>query len=116
MEWSGPSVLAGRFEGRDAVAAAFRRDWDHLATSHIWPVQVALTRPFALGFSNTVFVQFAAEVTTKDGRAGRVEGVSVVTMRRGRTVAIRNHYLDPAGIDAVWGPAPLTGDVAPGVA
>jgi ketosteroid isomerase-like protein len=109
MEWSGPSVLAGRFEGKEAVAAAFRRDFSQLAASHIEAVGIALTRPYALGLSNTMYVSFVAEVTTKDGRSGRVEGVSVSEIRRGKVSAIRNHYLDPTVIDALWGPGLATG-------
>jgi hypothetical protein len=30
--------------------------------------------------------------------------VSVSEVRRGKVVAIRNHYLDPTVIDALWGP------------
>jgi ketosteroid isomerase-like protein len=102
LELSGPSNLAGRHEGRAAVEEFFRRDWDQLESSHIRAVRIGLTKPFAFGLTNVALVQFVADVTSKDGLTGRIEGVSVVEVRKGKTVAIKNHYFDAAEVDRIY--------------
>jgi ketosteroid isomerase-like protein len=103
LEVSGPSALSGRYEGKAEVERFFRDDWAHLASSHIEAKRVALVHPYAVGLSNVVMVEFVADVVSTDGVEGRVEGVSVVEVRRGKTVTIRSHYFDDAVIDAVYG-------------
>jgi ketosteroid isomerase-like protein len=115
LELSGPSVLAGRHEGKAAVEAFFRADWDRLRSSHIEARRIALTRPFALGFSNVAMIEFVADVTSTEGTAVRIEGVSIAEIRRGKTVAIRNHYFDGAAIDRVYR-TPLFPSREPGIA
>jgi ketosteroid isomerase-like protein len=102
LEISGPSVLAGRYEGKAEVEEFFRRDWNRLASGHIEAVKIGLARPYAFGLTNTILIQFIADVVSRQGVIGRIEGVSVVDVRRGRTVAIRNHYFDGAVIDRIY--------------
>jgi ketosteroid isomerase-like protein len=102
LELSGPSVLTGRHEGRAAVEAFFRADWAQLRSSHIEAKRIALTRPYALGFTNVAMIEFVADVTSQGGASARIEGVSIVEVSRGKTVSIRNHYFDGTVIDRVY--------------
>jgi ketosteroid isomerase-like protein len=102
LELSGPSHLAGRYEGKEAVAAFFRWDWDQLESDHMKVRRIALTRPLAFGLTNVAMVEFSADVVSKHGTSGRIEGVSVIEIKRGKTKSIRNHYFDAAVIDRVF--------------
>jgi ketosteroid isomerase-like protein len=114
LELSGPSVLAGRHEGRAAVEAFFRADWARLNSSSIEARRIALTRPFAFGVTNVAMIEFVAEVTSADGTTATIEGVSIAEIRRGKTVAIRNHYFDGAVIDRIYR-TPVISSPAPDV-
>jgi ketosteroid isomerase-like protein len=102
LELSGPSVLAGRHEGRAAVAAFFRADWDRLSSSHIEARRIGFTRRLVFGLTNVAMIEFVADVTSNDGTTAAIEGVSIAEIRRGKTVAIRNHYFDGAVIDRIY--------------
>jgi hypothetical protein len=68
IEIPGRPPIGGRFVGKAAFREANQRWMDSLASFEYRVINVALTNPFALGLSNTIFTEFELVETTHDGR------------------------------------------------
>ncbi len=105
FEFPGRSTISGRFVGKPAIEAWWRRWFERMADVRFVVRCVAFANPFTLTLANTVFVEWAADVTTVDGISVHANAVSVMRLRRGKVVFARDYFLDPAIEDAVWGRA-----------
>ena len=105
LEFPGRSAISGRFVGKPAVEAWWRRWFDRMRSVRFTVDRVALANPIALTFANTMFVEWHTEVTTHDGLRAHAAGVSVVRFRRGKIVHARDYFFDPTIEEEVWGPA-----------
>lgn len=105
FEFPGRSSISGRFVGKPAIEAWWRRWFDRMRSVHFTVDRVALRNPIALTFANTMFVEWQADVVTYDGIRAHAAGVSVMRFRRGKIVHARDYFFDPTIEEAVWGPA-----------
>lgn len=106
FEFPGQSVISGRYEGSARFRAFWSRNFGRYETFQLAPKRIALTRPYALGLTNTALVEWAAEAVTRDGMTMHAEGVAVVELRRGKVVHARDYFSDPSVLDAIWGRRP----------
>ncbi len=84
----------GTFVGRDAWRAWFEAWFAGLASFRFRVLNEALTRPFAIGFTNVVLTEFELEATTRAGLTFRGRGVDVSEMRGGKYVSDRTYAFD----------------------
>ncbi len=105
FEFPGRSAISGRFEGKPAIEAWWRRWFERMATVRFAVRRVGLANPFTFNLANTVFVEWVADVTTVDGISAHAEAVSVMRVRRGKVVFARDYFLDPTIEEMVWGRA-----------
>lgn len=103
LEFPGKTPISGRYEGKPAVEAFFRRMFDRMATIHFTVRRIVVAHPFALGLTNTVLIEWAADEVSHDGISIHVEGVTVSDVRRGRNVASREYIFDPDLLERMWG-------------
>lgn len=105
-EYPGNTPMSGRFVGKQAIRSWWER-WLHRMASVKFTVKhAALANPLGLMASNTLFVEWEADITTTDGMSARPAGVTVTTIRRGKTVHARDYFMDPSVLEQVWGTAP----------
>ncbi len=105
FEFPGHSTISGRFVGKPAIEAWWRRWFERMADVRFVVRRVAFANPFTLTLANTVFVEWVADVTTTDGVSVHAEAVSVMRVRRGKVVFARDYFLDPTIEEMVWGRA-----------
>jgi len=105
FEFPGHSTISGRFVGKPAIEAWWRRWFDRMASVRFVVKRVALANPFTLTVANTVFIEWVADVTTVDGMSAHAEAVTMLRLRRGKVVFARDYFLDPTIEDVVWGAA-----------
>ncbi len=103
FEFPGKTPISGRYEGKPAIEAFFRRVFDRMETIQFTVKRVVVARPFALGLTNTVLTEWAADQASHDGISVHLEGVTVSDVRRGRNVASREYVFDPALLERMWG-------------
>ena len=77
FEFPGHSTISGRFVGKPAIEAWWRRWFARMDTVRFVVRRVALANPFMLNLANTVFVEWVADVTTVDGIAAHAEAVEL---------------------------------------
>lgn len=102
-EFPGKSPMSGRYEGKRAIEAFFRKMFDRMVTIHFIVKQVAVTHPFALALTNMCIVEWALDETSYDGVTIHLEGVTVGEIRRGRIVAARDYLFDTEPLETMWG-------------
>lgn len=105
LEIGGQSSISGRYEGKAAIEAFFRRIFAGLARVRITVTRVALSNPLGLTYANTVFIEYELDETSTEGVTIHGHCVGAFEYRRGRVVAMREWWFDPSVLDAMWGPA-----------
>lgn len=103
FEFGGAGGVSGHFEGKEAIRGWFDRWFTRMESLEMTIRRVAVARPWALGLSNTVMVEFVAEETSHDRVTTHTEGVTVYDVRRGRVVRARNYLFDEQSEIGVWG-------------
>jgi ketosteroid isomerase-like protein len=103
FEFPGRSTVSGRFVGKDAIRAWWRRWVEHYASVHftVRHVGIVSLRPGA----NVLLVAWDVDVTTVDGIRGQTSGVSLLRQRGGKIALSRDYFFDPEILDAFWGRA-----------
>lgn len=99
----GRTPISGRFVGKAAIEAWWRRVFERMEVFHFTPKKVGVSNPFGLTFWNTVFVELEVDARTKDGLSAHVELVSIVRLRRGKVVWARDYFFDPSIEEPIWG-------------
>lgn len=103
FEFPGQSSISGRYDGRPAFRAYWLRLFDRYDTFTMTPKRIALARPYAFGLTNTVLMEWVVDVLANDGLSLRAEGVTVVEIRHGKAVHVRDYIFDPTLLELVWG-------------
>lgn len=103
FEFPGSTPMSGRFEGKPAIEAWWRRWVDRYAYVHFTVKHVAIGNPLRLNVSNSLFVAWNTEVRTVDGIAASTIGVSYSEIRRGKVVFARDYLFDPTLLEDIWG-------------
>jgi ketosteroid isomerase-like protein len=103
LECPGRTPISGRFVGRHAVAAWYRRYFARLASLDHHLVHTTLDRPYALGLTNTVVTEYEEVATLRDGRTLRGRAIDVTEMRRGKVTASRTYIFDLHAFEEIFG-------------
>lgn len=104
FEFPGRTPISGRFAGKPAIEAWWRRFFERMATVRFKPTRVAVANPIALVLgTTTMFAEIEVEVTSKEGIRSRAELVTVTRLRRGKAVFVRDYFFDPDVEEAIWG-------------
>jgi ketosteroid isomerase-like protein len=105
LEFPGRSSLSGRYEGKVAIEAFFRRWFERMASIRLTVKHVAFANPVALNYTNTMYVEFDTDQVTTDGVSFHTEVVGVYRLRRRKLTYYREYLFDPDLAITVWGPA-----------
>jgi len=103
FEFPGNTPISGRYQGKQAIEAFFRQVFDRMETMHFTVKRVAVVHTFALGFSNTVLVEWVVDETSRDGISIHAEGITVSDTRRARTIVGRDYFFDTEPLERMWG-------------
>jgi ketosteroid isomerase-like protein len=104
LEFPGRSSLSGRYEGKAAIEAFFRRWFERMTSIRLTVRHVAFANPVALDLANTMYVEFETDQVTVEGLSFHTEVVGVYRLRRRKLVYYREYLFDPELALTVWGP------------
>jgi ketosteroid isomerase-like protein len=105
LEFPGHSAISGRYEGKVAIEAFFRRIFERMASIRLTVKHVGFVNPVALNYTNTMYVEFDTDQVTTDGVSFHTEVVGVYRLRRRKLAYYREYLFDPDLALTVWGPA-----------
>jgi ketosteroid isomerase-like protein len=103
FEFPGKTPVSGRFVGKPAIEAWWRRWVERYASVHFTVKHVAFGNPLALTVANTLFVEWDVEVTTRDGISAQASAVSFSQLRHGKVIHARDYFFDPTALERIWG-------------
>lgn len=103
LEFGGTSSMAGTFTGAAEIRSWYQRWFARMRDVSPHVGRVAVSRPWALGLTNTVMVELAIDETTLDGLTVHVDALAVFDVVRGQVLRQRTYLLDETPELALWG-------------
>lgn len=103
--YPGRTEVSGRFVGRAEFADWARRGFlEDMKDVKFTLKHLAVEKPWALGFTNTVAVEWDVEIqAARDGGTYRMSGASFMDLTRGKMRSSRDYPADHQVIEAVHG-------------
>ena len=86
--------ISGTHTGKAAIREFYQRDFEQFPELQITPKHVAVTNLFDMTGNNVVIVDWEAEATNRDGFQIQNSGVSVMKIKGGKGVHIRQYIFD----------------------
>lgn len=102
FQFPGCTPISGRFEGAEAIRAWKEHWFNEMPTRRFTLHQVAIDHPLAVGPDNALLVEWTLKQTDRQGRSHVLDGVTSLTIRRGRAIHIRDYTSDQA-LEDIWG-------------
>jgi len=85
---------SGTFTGKSAVEGWFRNFFDQFPRIQFDVQDICVRNIFAFSGTNVVAVHWNIHLTNRDGRAGQNSGVSVISIKGGRVVHVKDFIFD----------------------
>ncbi|MEJ2635230.1 MAG: nuclear transport factor 2 family protein [Calditrichia bacterium] len=85
---------SGTFIGRSEVERWFENFFIQFPRIEFSIRDISVRDIFATGGSNVVAVHWDLELTNRDGRKGENSGVTVITIRKGKVVQVKDYIFD----------------------
>jgi len=85
---------SGTFRGKDAVEGWFKRFFDQFPNIQFDVKDICVRNIFDLAGSNVVAVHWDLQLTNRQGRVGQNSGVTVVTIKGGKVVFVKDFIFD----------------------
>jgi ketosteroid isomerase-like protein len=92
--YPGEIPASGTFEGKSAVEDWFRNFFDQFPRIEFDVQDICVRNIFAFSGTNVVAVHWNIHLTNRDGRAGQNSGVSVISIKGGRVVHVKDFIFD----------------------
>ncbi len=100
-------VISGLHAGKEAVGKWFQHFFDQFPHRHFTVQHVAVTNLFDWVGNNVLAIHWEAEVTNRFGNPARGAGITLVTIRRGKTVRVEDYIFDTGDrFRAAWTATP----------
>lgn len=104
--WCFPGNLSvsGEFKGKKAVEKWFQGFLDQFPKLKLTPKSVCVQNLFDFVGTNVVTVNFDEEITNKDGKEFKFEGVTVITLKFGKATHAQDFFVNTDDeIRKAWG-------------
>ena len=85
---------SGTFRGKDAVEGWFKRFFEQFPNIRFEVKDICVRNIFDLAGSNVVAVHWDLQLTNRQGRVGQNSGVTVVTIKGGKVVFVKDFVFD----------------------
>jgi ketosteroid isomerase-like protein len=102
--YPGDVPASGTFQGKSAIASWFEHFFKQFPQIEFKIGDICVQSCFDLAGNNVLAVQWSQRVTNRDGRAGSNSGVTVVTIKGSKVIAVQDYYFDTgAEFQLDWG-------------
>jgi ketosteroid isomerase-like protein len=92
--YPGEISASGTFRGKTAVEDWFRNFFDQFPTIRFDIQDICIRNIFALSGNNIVAVHWNLQLTNREGRTGQNSGVTVLTIKGGKVVQVKDFIFD----------------------
>lgn len=92
--YPGEIHASGTFRGKSAVESWFRNFFDQFPKIQFDIQDICVRNIFALGGNNVVAVHWNILLTNREGREGQNSGVTVITVKGGKVIQVKDFIFD----------------------
>ena len=92
--YPGEIPASGTFKGKSAVEGWFRGFFDQFPRIQFDVQDICVRNIFALSGTNVVAVHWNIQLTNRNGRSGQNSGVTVISIKGGRVVRVKDYIFD----------------------
>jgi ketosteroid isomerase-like protein len=92
--YPGNISVSGKMEGKKAIEGWFRKYLEQFPTLNFTLKNVCVQNIFAFGGTNVVAVEWDINLTNREGRDFQNSGVTIINVRKGRVILVRDYIFD----------------------
>jgi ketosteroid isomerase-like protein len=92
--YPGEMWASGTFSGRKAVSEWCRKFFEQYPRINFDIQQICTGNIFAMGGTNVMTAHWNISLTNRSGRVGQNSGVSVITLKRGKVIQVKDFVFD----------------------
>jgi ketosteroid isomerase-like protein len=92
--YPGEIPASGTFQGKSAVEGWFRKFFDQFPRIQFDVQDICVRNIFALTGTNVVAVHWNIHLTNREGRVGENSGVTVITIKGGKVILVKDFIFD----------------------
>lgn len=102
--WTFPGniPISGEAKGKKEVEAAFSKWMERFPQINFTIKEVFVSNIFALGATNNIAVEWDLVEVDHEGKEFRNSGVTIIKVKGGKVVAIREYIFDNDSLEAAW--------------
>jgi len=94
FSYPGNMLVSGEIKGKDAINEWFTRYLDQFSKINIALKHVCMENLFDFSGTNVISAEYESTVTKKDGQDYVYRGVSIITIKKGKTLSVRDYIFD----------------------
>jgi len=98
----GNTPVSGENKGKKAVEACFAKIMEKFPKLDFTVKEVFVSNIFALGATNNVAVEWDVTETNREGKEFRNSGVTIIRIKGGKAVAIRDYICNTDILKEAW--------------
>ena len=97
--------ISGETKGKKAIEACFSKMIEHLPKMNFTVKEVFVSNIFALGATNNIAVEWDVVETNRQGKEFHNSGVTVIRLKGGKAVSVRDYISNTDIMKEAWGEA-----------
>jgi len=103
--WTFPGniPLSGETKGKKAIEAAFAKWMERFPKIDFTVKEVFVSNIFALGATNNIAAEWDIVETDREGKEFHNSGVTIIRVKGGKVVAIKEYIFDADALEEAWG-------------
>ena len=101
--YPGSITVSGKWEGKKVIEEWFKKFMEQFPKVNFTLKNVCVKNIFALGSTNVVTVEWDIAVTNKEGRDFQNSGVTVINIKKGKAILVRDYIFDTEVLKEAWG-------------
>lgn len=99
----GEISISGEHKGKKAVEACFSKIMEQFPKMNFTVKEVFVSNIFALGATNNIAVEWDVVETNREGKEFRNSGVTIIRIKGGKAVSIRDYISNTNLMKEAWG-------------
>ena len=101
--YPGNISVSGKMQGKKAIQEWFRKYLDQFPKLNFTLKNVCVQNIFAFAGTNVVAVEWDLNLTNREGRDFQNSGVTIINVKKGRVVLVRDYIFDTEVLKRAWG-------------
>jgi len=101
--YPGNLSVSGKIKGKKAIERWFQRFMEQFPNVKFTLKNVYVQNIFALGSTNVLAAEWDITGTNREGKAFRNSGVTIINVKKGKAILVRDYIFDLEMLKEAWG-------------